>query len=253
MANPFFWYELMTPDVPAAAEFYADVVGWKTEAFQGGEGYTIVKAGTTDVGGLMGMPPEAAAMGAPPAWMGYVFTPDVDAATDSVAKAGGSIHRPATDIPGVGRFSVVTDPQGAAFMLMAPKGEAPAEKPDPAAPGQVGWRELYAGDWQKAFDFYSAQFGWTKADAIDMGPMGTYQLFNAGPDQMGGMMTKPAEMPMPFWLFYFNVPSLDAAVARATARGAKMLMEPMEVPGGGFVVQAVDPQGAMFALSAPRR
>jgi len=86
-----------------------------------------------------------------------------------------------------------------------------------------------------------------------MGPMGTYQLFNSGPDQMGGMMTKPAEVPMPFWLFYFNVPALDAAIARAVARGAKMLIEPMEVPGGGFVVQAIDPQGAMFALSAPRR
>jgi hypothetical protein len=88
---------------------------------------------------------------------------------------------------------------------------------------------------------------------MDMGPMGTYQLFNAGPDLMGGMMTRPAGMPGSFWLFYFNVPALDAAVARAVARGAKMLMEPMEVPGGGFVVQAMDPQGAMFALAAPRR
>jgi predicted enzyme related to lactoylglutathione lyase len=251
MPNPFFWYELMTPDVLAAAEFYADVVGWNTEAFQGGEGYTIVKAGTTDVGGMMGIPAEAAGM--PPCWMGYLYTPDVDAATDALTAAGGAILRPPTDIPGVGRFSVVADPQGAAFMMMAPKGDAPLEKPDPAAPGQVGWRELYAGDWEKAFDFYAAQFGWTKADAIDMGPMGTYQLFNAGPDQMGGMMNKPAEMPMPFWLFYFNVPALDAAIARAKARGAKMLNEPMEVPGGGFVVQAMDPQGAMFALAAPRR
>lgn len=251
MANPFFWYELMTPDVAAAAEFYADVVGWNTEAFQGGEGYTIVKAGTTDVGGMMGIPAEAAST--PPCWMGYIHTPAVDAATDAVAAAGGTIHRPATDIPGVGRFSVVADPQGAAFMLMAPKGEAPAEKPDPAAPGQVGWRELYAVDWEKAFDFYAAQFGWTKAEAMDMGPMGTYQLFNAGPDQMGGMMTKPAEVPYPFWLFYFNVPALDAAVSRAVARGAKILIEPMEVPGGGFIVQAMDPQGAMFALAAPGR
>lgn len=251
MPNPFFWYELMTADVPAAAAFYADVVGWNTEAFQGGEGYVVVKAGDAGVGGLMGIPADAE--GARPAWMGYIYASDVDAATEAVARAGGTVHRPATDIPGVGRFAVVADPQGAFFMLMAPKGEAPAERPDPAAPGQVGWRELYAGDWEKAFDFYSTQFGWTKAEAMDMGPMGTYQLFSSGPDQMGGMMTKPAEMPMPFWLFYFNVPALDAAIAKATARGAKMLMEPMEVPGGSFVVQAMDPQGAMFALAAPRR
>lgn len=251
MANPFFWYELMTPDVRAAAEFYADVVGWNTEAFQGGEGYTILKAGAAGVGGMMAIPAEAE--GARPAWVGYIHTPEVDAATEAVAGAGGAVHRPATDIPGVGRFSVVADPQGAYFMLMALIGEAPAERPDPAAPGQVGWRELHASDWEKAFDFYSAQFGWTRAETMDLGPMGTYQLFNAGPDQMGGMMTKPAETPVPFWLFYFNVPALDAAVAKAKTRGAKILMEPMAVPGGSFVVQAMDPQGAMFALVAPRR
>lgn len=251
MANPFFWYELMTSDPRAAVEFYADVVGWQTEGFQGDEGYMLVKAGATGVGGIMQTPPRAE--GVPPVWMGYIFTPDVDAATDAVAAAGGSIHKPATDIPGVGRFSVVTDPHGAAFMLMTPQGEAPEEKPNPASPGLIGWRELYAGDWQAAFDFYASQFGWSKADALDMGPMGTYQIFNAGPDQMGGMLTKPAEVPSPFWLFYINVPTLDAAVEKATARGAKLIMGPHEVPGGSFVAQLIDPQGAMFALAAPTR
>ena len=121
------------------------------------------------------------------------------------------------------------------------------------AVGHVGWRELYAGDWEKAFDFYSGQFGWAKAEAIDMGPMGTYQLFESGPDQRGGMMTKPAEIPAPFWQFYFTVDALDAAVERVKTGGGKLLMEPMEVPGGSWVASCMAPQGAMLSLTAAKR
>ena len=62
-------------------------------------------------------------------------------------------------------------------------------------PGHVGWHELYAGEWKSAFDFYAGQFGWTKGEAMDMGEMGTYQIFAAGGEPIGGMMTKPADMP----------------------------------------------------------
>jgi len=96
-------------------------------------------------------------------------------------------------------------------------------------------------------------FGWTKADAIDMGPMGTYQLFAAGGPPIGGMMTKPPQVPVPHWGFYFNVPEIDAGVARITASGGKILNGPVEVPGGQWVVNAMDPQGAAFSLVAPKR
>jgi predicted enzyme related to lactoylglutathione lyase len=70
---------------------------------------------------------------------------------------------------------------------------------------------------------------------------------------MGGMMTKMAETPRPHWLYYFNVDAIDAAVARIAAAGGKVVNGPMEVPGGSWIVNAVDPQGAMFALVAPKR
>ena len=128
MASKFIWYELMTSDLPAAEKFYKTVVGWNTEDFGGGDiPYKIVKAGETGVGGLMNVPEEAAKMGAKPAWMGYIHAADVDAKTDSIKKAGGKVHRAPEDIPGVGRFSVVADPQGATFMLLA------AARPGPAA------------------------------------------------------------------------------------------------------------------------
>jgi predicted enzyme related to lactoylglutathione lyase len=83
--------------------------------------------------------------------------------------------------------------------------------------------------------------------------MGTYQLFAAGGYAIGGMMTKPAQVPAPAWLYYFVVPAIDAAVERVKAAGGQVLNGPMEVPGGAWIIQCLDPQGAMFALVAAKR
>lgn len=256
MAGTFVWYELMTTDAAAACSFYAQVLGW-TQAPSGMPGidYTLVSAGPHQVAGVMPLPAEAAAAGAPPAWIGYVLVDDVDAAAAAVQAAGGQICHPPTDIPTVGRFSTVADPHGAVVCLFrGSDGDAPPD-PAPGTPGTVGWHELMAGDLASAWEFYSRQFGWVKADAIDMGPMGTYQLFGAAgaSDAMGGMMTRPPEMPVAAWAYYFNVPAIDAAVGRVNAGGGQVLNGPMQVPGGGWIVNAVDPQGAMFSLVAPGR
>ncbi|UUP16214.1 VOC family protein [Nitratireductor thuwali] len=250
----FFWYELMTSDMKAAEAFYSGVVGWRAEpwAKPGSPPYTIVNAGDRGVGGIMDMPEEYCQSGGQPAWFGYIRADDADAAAEGVKKAGGTVHRPPTDIPGVGRFSIVADPQGVTFMLLQPDG--PDQPPVPAAtPGHIGWHELYTTDWQKAFDFYSSQFGWTKGETMDMGEMGVYQLFAAGGEPVGGMMNKPEQIPAPFWQFYFNVTAIDKAAERVKANGGQVLMGPMEVPGGAWIVQCLDPQGAAFALSAPKR
>ena len=147
----------------------------------------------------------------------------------------------------------MADPQGAGFLIA--KGLMPDAPPAlaPNTPGTVGWHELYTTDWKAAFGFYEQIFGWTKADAIDMGPMGTYQLFATGSDAVGGMMNKPAEIPVPFWGYYFNVATLDAAIDRAASRGAKVLSGPMEVPGGMWIANCMDPQNAAFSMVAPKR
>ena len=248
MASSFFWYELMTTDVPAAETFYRNVVGWNSQPFESsGIDYVVFNAGERAVCGLMLLPEEAKAMGTPPCWMGYIHAKDVDAATASVKKAGGTVHREPSDIPEVGRFSVVADPQGAAFMLMTPQG--PDQEPlAPDAAGNVGWRELYTTDWQAAFGFYSTQFGWTKDEAMEMGEMGTYQVFAIDGQQAGGMMNKPPQMPAPAWTFYFTVDDINAATERVKAGGGTVLLGPLEVPGGSWMIQAQDPQGAIFAL-----
>ena len=253
-ASRFVWYELMTSDAPAAEAFYRSVIGWQTaDAGMPGMRYTILSAGTAGIAGLMALPAEAAAGGVPPNWTGYIGVADVDAMAERVRGAGGAVHHPPEDIPGVGRFAVVADPDGAVFCLF--KGNMDEQPPQPPAgtPGTIGWHELYAGDLDRAWAFYSALFGWTKAEAIDMGEMGVYQLFGAGGDAIGGMMKRPPEVPQACWLYYVNVDAIDAAAGRVTAAGGRIVSGPMEVPGGSWIVQCLDPQGAMFAMVAPHR
>jgi predicted enzyme related to lactoylglutathione lyase len=251
MATPrnFVWYELMTSDDQAAQDFYAEVVGWGTQdAGQPSMKYTLLVAGDAPVAGLMALPKEACDAGAKPGWIGYVGVDDVDACVQRIEKAGGKTHMPPTDIPGIGRFAMVADPQGATFSLF--KGAAPMDQPpaDASKPGLVGWHELYAVDGEKAFGFYADMFGWTKSEAIDMGEMGRYQLFTAGGAPIGGMMTKPASLPMPFWNYYFQVDGIGAAMERLKSGGGQVINGPMQVPGGSWIVQGLDPQGAMFSL-----
>jgi predicted enzyme related to lactoylglutathione lyase len=245
----FVWYELMTTDAAAAETFYKDVIGWNAQdAGYPDFRYTLLSVGDTQVAGLMTLPKEACDAGAKPAWMGYVAVDDVDDYTARVMKAGGMVHRAPADIPGVGRFAIVADPQGAVIVLFKGTGTS---APAPAnTPGFAGWRELLATDGAAAFEFYSELFGWTKGDAVDIGPMGIYQLFAMadGGEPIGGIMTKPPDVPAPFWIYYFQVDGIEAAVARINAAGGTVINGPMEVPGGSWIVQVLDPQGAMFAL-----
>lgn len=248
----FIWYDLMTSDTAAAEAFYKSVVGWGAQdAGTPGTSYTLFTLGNDPVCGLM-VPPEDAKPGFRLGWRGYVAVENVDAVAAQVVQAGGNIRLAAADIPGVGRFAVADDPQGARFVLFRGIGEPPLA-PAPGTPGRVGWHELAAAEGATAFDFYAALFGWTKAEAFDMGPMGLYQLFTTGGAPVGGMMTKPETVPTPFWLYYINVEAIDAAADRVTAAGGKILLGPCEVPGGSWILNALDPQGLSFALVAPRR
>ena len=256
MSETFIWYELMTSDPDAAEAFYGAVVGWKmADAGQPGMRYTILSAGDRGMGGLMALPAEACKAGARPGWLGYVGVPDTDKAAKRIVEAGGAIHRGPADIPDVGRFAVVADPGGALFQLLTPLPRQDAPPPaEPTALGLVSWHELYSGIGQEAaFRFYSGLFGWETAELMDMGPMGKYRIFAADGVPMGGMMDKPEDMPGSAWSFYVNVDGIDAAVERIEANGGRVSMGPHDVPGGSWIVQALDPQGAAFALVSTTR
>jgi predicted enzyme related to lactoylglutathione lyase len=151
----FVWYELMTTDTKAAEAFYRGVVGWGAQdSGMTDRPYTLLTiAGAIPVAGLMALPQPARDAGAPPFWMGYVAVDDVDASAANAKQDGGAIHRAPDDIPGVGRFAVVSDPQGATLCLFKPAAAPQGPPPAPGTPGTGGWRELYAADLEAAFAF----------------------------------------------------------------------------------------------------
>lgn len=249
----FVWYDLMTSDPDAAVDFYGKVIGWGTAPWEGGPlPYTMWTKGETPIGGVMEFPEDVKAAGVPPHWIAYIATPDVDATVARAKQLGGCVLHDSEDIPDVGRFAVLGDPQGAAFAVFTPKSEAPGHS-GPPEPGNFSWHELATSDHQAAFDFYQQLFGWEKTDATDLGAMGVYQMYGLGGVPLGGMFNKPAEMPgPPAWLYYTTVDNVNQAVERVKKHGGQVLNGPMEVPGGDIVAQCMDPQGAPFAIHSSK-
>jgi predicted enzyme related to lactoylglutathione lyase len=253
MSSTFIWYELLTSDPDAAGAFFGAVLGWTvTNSQQPGMDYRIFNVGDVPVGGLMALPPGAGESGMQPGWLGYINVADVDASVASIRAAGGAEHMPAMDVPNVGRMAMVADPQGAIFYVMTPISQEPSTAFAARTPGHGGWNELHTTDWRAALSFYAAQFGWATESEMDMGPMGTYLLFNAGSSPAIGGMLNSSEAPRPHWLYYFNVAEIESAAKRVSDSSGTVLMQPHQVPTGEWIVLARDPQGAMFALVGPK-
>jgi uncharacterized protein len=238
----FVWHELMTTDPQAAAAFYSKVLPWKAQP-SGMPDYTLWVAGKTMTGGLMAQPESARQAGAPPSWLVYIGTPDVDGTAAAAERLGGKVLKAPADIPNVGRFAVLADPQGAAFAIFKP-----SPMPDGAAAStDFAWHELATSDQQGALSFYSELFGWSRGPAHDMGPSGTYQLIEHGGAQIGGVYKVMDASKPPHWLTYIEVKSVDRAAAAAKTAGGRVTQGPMEVPGGR-IAQILDPQGGAFAV-----
>ena len=240
------WYELLTTDVDAAEKFYTTVVGWTVTPFNGSpQRYDMwMRAGDKPMGGVMPIPEG---MNFPPHWGFYVGVPKLEDGVSKVLQLGGSTLSEVIDVPTVGRMRTMKDPQGAAFSIYEP-----VSPPSPEGEAQVGdgsWQELNTTDAEAAMKFYTELFGWRPTETMDMGPMGKYHMFGRS-FPLGGMMNKPpqmAQMP-PHWGFYFRVPDVNAGAERVKANGGQILNGPMEVPGGDWIVNCMDPQGASFSL-----
>lgn len=247
------WYGLGTTDLDAASTFYEQVLGWSvTDSGMPDMDYRLAQIDGDMVAGMMS---TARMEGAPPPnWLVYFAVDSADDIVGTVQSRGGSIVIPPTDIPGTGRFGVLTDPQGAFFGVLQPEPmdtEPQGGAFDQSKPGHGNWHELMVPDPAAAFDFYAGLFGWTKDQALDMGDMGTYQLFAHEGTTIGGMMGQ-GNSPVPTWLPYFGSGGTDAAIERVKAAGGNVMHGPMEVPGGGWIAIAQDPQGAVFAFVGPK-
>ena len=236
------WYELATSDITAAQTFYAAILGW-TIADSGTPGmdYRLAKAGDAMVAGLM-----PAMDGQPAAWSIYFAVDDCDASTEAAKTMGATVIVPPADIPNTGRFSVLIDPQGAAFALLQPLPGGVGGAFDQQKPRHGHWQELITPDPLTALTFYGKLFGWTVARSVPMGPDLPYHIIALGGQEIGGSCALPDTAP--HWKPYFGVTSAKAAVTAVTAAGGTVVHGPDEVPGGSFTVQVRDPQGVVFAL-----
>ena len=246
------WFELMTTDMKGAETFYRDIVGWKTAPYENARHpYTIFnRAESVGIGGVMTRPPEVKA---PPFWAMYIGAPKLEEVASHILRLGGKAHTEVLDLPNVGRAQLMMDPQGAAFYIFEPSSE---ERRPETAPeiGDASWLELMTTDLNGAIRFYEQVFGWEPTESMDMGPMGKYQMFNRPHGMIGGMMNKPPEMANApsNWQIYFRVSDVHAAAERVKAKGGKVLNGPTEVPGGDWIVNATDPQGAAFGLHSTK-
>jgi predicted enzyme related to lactoylglutathione lyase len=254
------WYELMTPDAEASKAFYDSVVGWQIgEPVAEFQGYRMInRSDDRAAGGVLPLTDEMQQHGARPIWLGYIGVDDTDAAVAAIEEAGGKSLMPAMDIPNVGRIAMVADPQGAPFYVMKPI--PPADKPNAQSdvfsvdqPQHVRWNELSTTDQDGAIAFYTSQFGWTQEGDMDMGEMGKYRFIQNRGTTIGAVMRKPPQLPVSLWTFYIGVDDIDRATEAVTSGGGRVLHGPMEIPGGEFSLNAIDPQGASFGLVGPRK
>jgi predicted enzyme related to lactoylglutathione lyase len=253
----FVWYDLFTTDQEASKKFYADLLGWQYENYDmGGADYPMIKVGEAYMGGIASMKDPAAA--GPPHWTSYVSVEDVDATCKRVEELGGKVVVSPTDIPTVGRFAVIADPQGAIIAPFKPLKPSEAEEPEVTPEGMVCWRECLCGDSAAVAEFYRQVFGW-RVETQDMdspgGGTNRYHLFYAGEKMIGGTMDMPPQAAEagapPHWLYYLKVTDVDALAAKTTELGGSVACPPMDIPGIGRFCVIDDPQGATVALYRP--
>lgn len=240
----FVWHELMTPDPKAAVSFYGKVVGWQPKPYDKNPDYTMLNYGGKEMGGVLKHDP-------PSQWLPYIATPNVDSTAREAVQIGGDVVKPAADIPDIGRFAIIRDPQGALFVAFTPlpMGTSGPVDNKPGL-GDFQWHELMTTDAKRAWAFYQKLFGWQKTDAMEMGPGQTYQMFApAGRPSVGGMFNKPGPAQ---WLSYAIVKDAVAAAKAIEAAGGKVINGPMEVPGGDWITAGIDPQGVMFAVHSKK-
>ena len=261
-ASNFIWYELMTPDPAGAARFYGAVVGWTIpesgEATAGGVDYRMIgRSDGGNAGGVLALTDEMEAGGARPIWIGYLHVADVDAAIAAITCDGGTVHMPAMDIA-VGRIAMVADPQGAVFYIMDPT-------PPPGMEGMesdvfsvteaqhMRWNELATSDSDAAIAFYKKHFGWDQEGEMPMGELGAYRFIQRGDIGLGAVMPLMEGYPVPVWNFYIGVDDIDRAREAVAAHGGTITNEPMQIPGGEYAMNAIDPQGAPVGFVGPKK
>jgi hypothetical protein len=243
----FAWHELAVNEPSAAESFYLQVTPWKTQPWDHAPDYTLLMNESTPLGGIACLSDDHVAGRLPQEWLPYVCVYDVDGCSRQAVSLGGQIRRGPKEVPNIGAWAVIADPQGALFGIYEP-----AYAPTPCAPkpGQFSWHELATSDYKAAAEFYRALFRWEHVSDYDMGEMGVYRMFGHRGETYGGMFNCTDCMPAPKWLPYMRVSDVKSAAGQVQQAGGTVTSRMLEVPGGDKIAHCLDPQGASFALHA---
>lgn len=256
LPGTFSWPELSTSDQAAAVAFYRALFGWgvNDQPLGPGETYSIFQLNGADVGAAYTMRAEERQHGAPPHWNAYVSVANADEATTRAQELGANVFAPPFDVMDAGRMAVLQDPTGAVFQVWQAVKNIGAHVL--GEPGALCWTELTTSDPAAAETFYTSLFGWTPKHSAPGSPMVYTEFTVAGANTPSiGMMQKPPHLPpqVPsFWLPYFQVTDVDASVEEAKSLGAQVHFGPENIPDAGRFAVIADPQGAAFAVFAPK-
>lgn len=241
----FVWHELLTSDPAGAGVFYPKVVSWKTQPWERDPSYALWMGRSGPIGGIASVDDSDSAR-----WLCYAAVEDVHAAVAQAKSMGAAVIRDVTDLPDVGTYAVLRDPQGAEFAVY--KSHGPGDGSESNELGDFSWHELCTSDAEAAVRFYTTLLGWTPGPKHDMGPeMGFYHLILHNGNQYAGIYQSD-KMP-PAWMCYVRVADVDKAANAARAAGGRVINGPMEVPGGSWIAQILDPAGVAFAVHEEKK
>jgi predicted enzyme related to lactoylglutathione lyase len=249
----FCWPELATTDRKGGVAFYRDLFGWDvTDQSIGPEDiYSMFKLRGREVAAAYTMRADERQMGIPPHWNTYVSVKNADDAAKRAQQLGGKVIAPAFDVMDAGRMAVLQDPTGAIFQVWQANKHVGTRVQGEA--GALCWTELATRDTKAAETFYTQLFGWSAKTGNADSAM-PYTEFSLGGRAIGGMMPMPAMVPAQvpaYWMPYFQVSDVNAAVAKGTKSSASIVVPATDMPKVGRFAVITDPQGALFAVFTP--
>ena len=235
-------YELMTPDLNKAIDFYASVFGWQFPPMGAmGDRYAIALCGGTLVAGLMKLLPEAEAR---PRWLLHFEVDDVDQTVALATKLGGKATTPAFDVPGMGRIAFLQDQSGAEFGVVTPRD--PDETAEMSLPGvgEFCWRTLMTPEVERSRDFYAQLFGWT------ISPLDQELLFHGKP--IASVTGLTAGYPAPaHWGLAIAIDDIKNTTSKISESGGKVFERHTTVTAIGINTLLKDAEGAVVSDLKP--
>jgi hypothetical protein len=247
------WYELVSSDPAKSKAFHAELLGWTVEPQEmAGMKFELAKAGGKDVATIRPADDKKTKSH----WVPFVSVADVDAAVAAIEQNKGKVVKAAMDVPDIGRFAFVSDPNGAMFAVF--KG-ARSDDPDTdqSKAGEFVWAENLTKN-KKAQDaalaFYPAAVGYT-VSSMDVGEgkkKSKYDMLSMADDnkpkhRAGVVPAKPASLGG-HWLPWVSVDDVDGTVAKVKGLKGKVVTKPHDIPGVGRAAVVTDPTGAPLGL-----